>query len=82
MSNDFIFTCLHCKEDFIVAKKDFNCKVLRHGVLKHTMQPMNPHASQKECEQLVRDGKIYGCGKPLRIIKTDGKYIVEICDYL
>jgi uncharacterized protein with gpF-like domain len=82
MSKDFVFTCLHCKEPFVVAEKDFNCKILRHGVFKHNIQPMNPHASQTECEQLVKEEKIYGCGKPLRIIKKENEYVVEICEYI
>ena len=82
MASDFIFTCLHCNEPFVIFKKDFNCKILRHGVLRDSSTPMNPHASKEECDKLVKEEKIYGCGKPLRIVKKDGSYIVEICDYL
>jgi hypothetical protein len=43
---------------------------------------MNPHASKEECDQLVKDQKIYGCGKPLRIVKKEDTYELEICDYI
>lgn len=40
--------------------------------------PINPHASKEECERLVREGLIYGCGGAFRF---DGK-TVEKCDYI
>ena len=79
---DFVFVCLHCGEPFVIARKDFNCKILRHGVLKATGQPMDPHAPETECTRLVQDELINGCGKPLRIKETENGYVVEICDYV
>ncbi len=79
---DYVFQCLHCKQPFVIAAKDFNCKILRHGVFRVTNQPMNPHAAKEECERLVKEEKIYGCGKPLRIVKQNESYILEICDYI
>jgi hypothetical protein len=92
---DYIFTCIHCQEIFVVAYKEFNCRILRHGVYKHNLQPINPHASKDECDALVRDGRIYGCGGPLQIVETKecasrdadadadaGVYEVIICDYV
>ena len=82
MASDYIFTCLHCNQPFLIYFKDFNCKILRHGVYRDTKQYMNPHASKEECEQLVKEEKIYGCGKPLRIVKKGDGYDLEICDYI
>ena len=82
---DFVFTCLHCGDPFVVRGGEFNCRILRHGVMRSTMEPMNPHAPRPECERMVREGLIYGCGKPLRITRErdmSGNYIVEICDYI
>ena len=84
-SHNYIFTCVHCNDPFIIYERDFNCKILRHGVMKATMQPMNPHASKEESESLVRERLIYGCGKPMRIVKNkdiSGYYIVENCEYI
>ena len=71
-----IITCPHCGEYAIIA--EINCAIFRHGVYKTNMQPINPHASKEECERLLANGEIYGCGKPF---KYDGKTI-EICDYI
>ena len=81
----YVLKCTHCNEDFIIYDTDFNCRILRHGVLKTTMQPMNPHASKEECERLVREGRIYGCGKPMLIVRKlhpPNDYGVEECDYI
>ena len=79
---DYIFTCKHCNEQFIVNINDFNCKILRHGVVKLTSQPISPHESKENCDILFTNNLIYGCGKPLIIIEKDNEYDVEICGYI
>jgi hypothetical protein len=83
---DYVFTCLHCEQTFIIHINDFNCKILRHGVYKHNLEQINPHATKEECDALVASGQIYGCAGPLLITKsgTDGghSYRVTICDYI
>ncbi len=93
---DYVFTCKHCQEPFVVSGNDFNCRILRHGVYKHNMEHIPPHASKEECDALVRDGLIFGCGRPLRIIDTTTTttttdanvqspppiYDVVVCDYI
>lgn len=47
------------------------------------MEPIHPHLDKDSCEELVKNGLVYGCAKPFRIISLEnGKYIVEICDYI
>ena len=84
MSKDYVFTCLHCKDEFVIHINDFNCKILRHGVYKHNLQPINPHATKEECDNLVASEKIYGCAGPLQITKhaNDAGYSVVICNYI
>ena len=85
MSKDYVFTCLHCKDAFVIHITDFNCKILRHGAYKHNLQPINPHATKEECDALVASGKIYGCAGPLQITKqadNDTVYNVVICNYI
>jgi hypothetical protein len=82
-----VFTCLHCNEPFVIHDTDFNCKILRHGVYKSNLQPINPHASKEECDALVSSGQIYGCAGPLLITTSkcgdgDGEFRVVICDYI
>jgi len=90
-NDDYVFTCLHCDEPFIIHHNDFNCKILRHGVYKHNLQPINPHATKSECETLVSSGQIYGCAGPLMITKSPGNggssdrsggYALTICEYI
>ena len=94
--NIYVFTCLHCNGPFVIHHADFNCKILRHGVYKHNLQPINPHASKEECDALVASERIYGCAGPLLITKiaagSDGTadsadgvsdaYCVTICGYI
>ncbi len=84
MSDEFLnLYCPHCFQEIIVKKTELNCKIFRHGVLKDTFQQINPHASKQECDTLAEQGKIYGCGKPFRIIEsTAGVFDIEICDYI
>jgi len=79
---DYVFVCKHCNENFIINLKDFNCKILRHGVYKSNLQHINPHESKINCDNLVNNNLIYGCGKPLLIVQKDNEYDVEICDYI
>lgn len=80
--NDYVFICVHCGEPFIIARKDFNCKILRHGVIKETEKQMDPHAKKETCEELVQKGLLYGCGKPMRIVSKGDEYSVEMCEYI
>jgi hypothetical protein len=82
---DHVFTCLHCQEPFVVRDSEFNCRILRHGVFKETLQPIPPHATKDECYALVRSGTIHGCAGPLQIVQvsnTTNGYDVIICDYI
>lgn len=69
--------CPHCKSKFIVYKTELGCQIFRHGVYKDSNQPINPHAPKEFCDQMVKEGKIWGCGKPF---KYDGTK-AEVCDY-
>jgi len=60
----FIFECPQCAELLTVERKDVNCRVFRHGVYKSTLQAIDPHTPKDECERLMSEGRIYGCGKP------------------
>lgn len=51
----------------IVAETELNCRRMIHGVFKQGGQPVPPHASRVECEQLLQQSLINGCGKALQI---------------
>ena len=76
--SDHAVICPHCGGMVVVAAKDINCKIFRHGVIKATGQPMDPHTPKKECARLIREGLIYGCAGPF---KFDG-VTTQVCDYI
>lgn len=85
-SGDIIICCPHCGIDIVIAKRSINCGIFRHGAFKHNSRPIKPHGSQAYCEDLVNNGKIYGCGNPFRVYidKTSDvwTFSVEICDWI
>jgi hypothetical protein len=93
MEDYIVVSCPHCKLLNIIYKKEINCAIFRHGVLKNNGNQIGPHTSKEECEKLVENKLIYGCGKPFIIknkIKSDDKktneddneYWAEECDYI
>ena len=77
---DFIIvSCPHCNQHIMIYFKEFNCKIFRHGIFKDSHQQIDPHLSKIECDNLVRNNLIYGCGKPFRL-KDD--LSTEICGYI
>jgi hypothetical protein len=79
---DIIIICPHCKGSVLVNKKEFNCHIFRHGILKKNKKQINPHLSKSKCDFLFKNKLIYGCGKPFRLILKDNKYETEICGYI
>ena len=79
---DVILVCPHCQDPFEVASG--NCLVFRHGVYKRNNRQISPHSSQATCEALMRDGQIYGCGKPVRAVYDPVKkeWGAEKCGYV
>lgn len=75
-----IVTCPHCGEPIIIEQ--LNCGIFRHGVIIKKGTQMDPHLKKEACEKLINKKKIYGCGKPFRIIEKMGKLEIEICDYI
>lgn len=68
--------CPHCQGTIIIEQ--INCKIFRHGIYRSNGLQISPHASKKECDRLVENNLIWGCGRPFRF---DGK-LAEPCDYL
>jgi hypothetical protein len=77
---EHILTCPHCKDYIIILK--INCGIFRHGVLITDGKQIDPHSSKEICDNYVRENKIYGCGKPFRIIEVNNTIDIETCDYI
>ena len=80
--NYIIVQCPHCKDYILVFKKELNCKIFRHGIFKDTMKQIDPHLKKDECDRLVTQNLIIGCGKPFQIIEDNGSFKTIICDYI
>jgi hypothetical protein len=76
-----IFPCPYCELMILVDKNQLNCCIFRHGVKKDNYQQTNPHACKEECDQLVKDDKVYGCNGSFEILIKNDKYYVNKCDY-
>ena len=80
--------CPHCNDMMELIKEQINCAIYRHGVYKDTGQQIDPHASKEVCDDLVKKGLIWGCGKPFKLFQnknpTNGNtvYYVERCEYI
>jgi len=74
---NLIIECPHCKS--FIEIEQLNCRIFRHAYLKTNNQQINPHATKEECDNLINNNLIYGCGKPFRILEDN---TVIICDYI
>ena len=82
-NKDLCIICPHCDKPIMVYVKDINCAIFRHGVLKETGNQIDPHASKEICDSLAKEGKIYGCGKPFKLVRQDSvTYIAQKCEYI
>jgi hypothetical protein len=73
-----VFACPHCNE--LIDIQTLNCGIFRHAVDKITNEQF-PHASEEMCMQLLAEGKIFGCGKPIRVILENAHYVISKCDF-
>ena len=73
--------------------ESLNCCIFRCGIYYDTGKQIDPHLSKLECDKLfsIRNKedinrndvvKIFGCGKPYRVISNEGKLIAIKCDYI
>lgn len=94
-TNLYIFECPNCQNFIQVERGTVACSIFRHLYYANVsdqkielISQVDPHASQQLCEQLLRDKKAVGCGKPFQMIiksydnMNNPIYIVKKCDYL
>ncbi len=77
-----IIQCPHCNQQIYIMKKEFNCKIFRHGIYKKDLKQIDPHLNKDECLRLKKEDLIYGCGKPFKLVENQNEVTVEICDYI
>lgn len=64
-----IIQCPHCNQTIEVI--ELNCCIFRCGIYKATFQQIDPHSPKEQCDSLVNNNLIYGCGKPFKIEKKN-----------
>ena len=77
-----IFTCPHCDGSIIIEPHEYNCKIIRHGILKSTGVQINPHLNKIQCDMLRSTNQIHGCGKPSRITNVNNELVLTVCGYV
>jgi hypothetical protein len=77
-----VVTCPHCNQEILIMKKEFNCKIFRHGVYKKNLKQLDPHLNKIDCDRLKKEDLIYGCGKPFRLVESNKNISAQICDYI
>ena len=72
-----LIECPHCK--IMIEIIELRCKIFRCGILRNTFIQINPHLSEIQCNNLMKNDEIYGCSKPFLINENN---VVEKCDYI
>ena len=68
---DLILKCPHCNSIIIVNRKDINCAIFRHAILKESGKQIDPHSNKEVCDELVKTNKVFGCAKPFKLVRVD-----------
>ena len=78
---DLIILCPHCNEPILIEK--LNCCIFRHGILIASGRQIDPHATKELCDFYIEEKKIFGCGKPFKIVKNiDNELVAVVCEYI
>jgi len=81
MSSPTVVQCPHCFE--YVCIDEVNCGIFRHGVYKHTMLPVDPHATYDQCQVIILSDTCFGCVKPFRLEKNSLNVVTAVkCGYI
>lgn len=89
--NVYVFNCPHCDMFVQVEKNQVNCHIFRHAYLVNKLSngqiqllgQIGPHTPKAQCDQLIKEERIVGCGRPFKFVKQDnGEYRAEICGYI
>jgi len=80
MSSEIVVLCPHCESNILIT--EINCAIFRHGAYKENYNQMNPHERKEECDRLVSENLVFGCGKPFKLVKESEEYKAIVCDYI
>ena len=78
---DIVVSCPHFNDPVLIEK--LNCCIFRHGILIASGKQVDPHSPKELCDFYVLRNKIYGCGKPFKIVRDEkDKLVAVVCDYI
>jgi hypothetical protein len=72
-----IHQCPYLDCNIAIEIVEVNCAIFRCGVYKNGQQ-IDPHLPQEECEKLKNQDKIWGCGRPFKLVNS----LLVICEYI
>ena len=76
-----MFTIINCPNcNICIEIIQLNCRIFRCGIYKNTFTQIPPHLPKVECDRLIDQDVIYGCGKPFRMLEDNTTPIK--CDYI
>jgi len=76
-----IISCPHCNDQIQIYLKEIKCAIYRHGVYKSNYKQIDSHLNEENCNNLIENDLIYGCGKPYQLIKVINEWKVISCEY-
>jgi hypothetical protein len=82
MDNHIILKCPNCLDYVLIYKSEFNCKIFRHAYYKENYKQIDPHMKEEDCMRLKKQGIIYGCAMPFKLINEKDEIYLEKCDYI
>lgn len=75
-----LVNCPYCEQSILIL--EVNCGIFRCGIYKESWNQLPPHSSKEECERVLSEGLIFGCGGPFQVrVDNTGETVVEKCDY-
>ena len=72
-----ICQCPYSDCNIAIEIVEINCAIFRCGIHKNGQQ-IDPHLSKEECDKLKQNNKIWGCGRPFKLVNG----ILLQCDYI
>jgi hypothetical protein len=72
-----ILNCPYSDCNIAIEIIEINCAIFRCGIHKNGTQ-IDPHLVKEECDKLKQEDKIWGCGRPFKLI--NGSLIK--CEYI
>ena len=89
-TQDIFTTCPHCGGMVHIPATQINCNVFRHAFFKSTGLQIDPHTHKIECDRLLHEDLIWGCGKPFRLEleleleqeQNQAQYHATRCEYI